>query len=256
MLTLISPAKKLLTPTKPYPNATSNPQFLDKTAELACLMQSKSTTELANMMDISADLAELNFKRYQEFSIHDPKEAQTYPAVFLFQGDVYQSLKAKDWSSSTLDYAQSHLNILSGLYGLLNPLDRIQAYRLEMGVRLNNSCGKSLYDFWRHSITHALNNKLKAQINPILINLASNEYFKAVDEKKLAYPVCTINFYENKNGSLKMVGTLAKKARGAMANFIMNHEVDDLAGVKLFNELGYTYIKDSSSEKNIDFVRA
>lgn len=181
--------------------------------------------------------------------------SHAYPALFLFQGDVYQGLDAKNWDQKTLHYAQDHLRILSGLYGLLKPLDAIQPYRLEMGTRLENPAGKTLYDFWKHAVTHALNQQLAEQKNPVLINLASIEYVKVVDEKTLDYPIITINFYEKKNDRLKMIGIHAKKARGAMARFLMQHQSENLSCLKEFKELGYKFHAPTSSERHFDFVR-
>ena len=249
MLTLLSPAKKLLSISKPYEGQSTQPLFVDQTKVLANIMRSKSVSEIAALMDLSNDLAELNFARYQSFA-----SADSYPALYLFQGDVYQGLQAKAWNERTVAYSQDHLRILSGLYGLLHPMDCIHPYRLEMGVRLENPQGKNLYAFWQDKITNVLNQQLAAQRNPILINLASTEYFKVVDTKKLKYPIVTVNFYEKKNDALKMIGIHAKKARGVMARFIMEQQIDDLDQLKTFNESGYQY-HPSSSEQHIDFVR-
>lgn len=255
MFTLISPAKKLLSGYSPYTEFTSEPAFLKKTQELVRLMKKKSEADLVSLMDLSKDLAQLNLQRYKEFSTTNQEVATSYPAIYLFQGDVYQGLQAKSWQQPTLDFAQSHLGILSGLYGVLKPLDRIQPYRLEMGVGLENPKGKNLYAFWQKPITQALNELLAQQANPILINLASTEYFKAVDEKTLAHPVLTINFYEQKGNQLKMIGILSKKARGTMAKFIMEHQIDRVEGLKEFKELGYTFHLKTSSDRHLDFIR-
>ncbi|PWY56039.1 peroxide stress protein YaaA [Legionella qingyii] len=255
MLILLSPAKKLLNSSKPYSGTTSNPMFVDKTNSLVKLMKSKSVADIAALMDLSKDLAELNYKRYQDFCLDNTGSSHAYPALLLFQGDVYQGLKAASWEQTTIDYSQNHLRILSGLYGVLKPLDNIQPYRLEMGVHLQNPAGKSLYDFWQKTITDALNQELAAQKNPVLINLASNEYFKAVDTKGLNYPIITINFYEKKNDQLKMIGIHAKKARGTMAKFLMQNQFDDLEQLKQFNELGYKFHQSTSTVSHLDFVR-
>ncbi|WP_058535322.1 peroxide stress protein YaaA [Legionella saoudiensis] len=254
MLILLSPAKKLLKTEKPYSGNISKPLFPEQTRTLVELMKSKSVEDIAALMDLSKDLATLNFARYQEF-VFDGHSPHAYPALFLFQGDVYQGLQADTWKPETVTYAQSHLRILSGLYGLLNPLDSIQPYRLEMGVRLTNPAGKSLYDFWQSTIAETLNQQLASQKNPAVINLASTEYFKAVNEKKLNYPVITINFYEHKNNQLKMIGIHAKKARGVMAKYLMEHQIDTLEGIKQFNELGYEFHQANSSATHFDFVR-
>lgn len=255
MLTLLSPAKKLLKFTKPYLDATTQPLLHSKMIKLARVMKTKSVEQLAGLMDLSKDLAVLNFDRYQHFKLNDSRIEQSYPAIYLFQGDVYQGLQADTWSSEDIEYSQEHLGILSGLYGLLRPLDRIQPYRLEMGVRLENPAGNNLYEFWQDPIAKILNQKLAEQSNPVLINLASTEYFKAVNEKKLRYPVITINFYEQKNSELKMIGIYAKKARGLMAKFIIQNQIDDLNQIKDFTESGYCFNQGSSSDRHLDFVR-
>jgi uncharacterized protein len=256
MLTLLSPAKKLLNSSKPYSGIRSQPIFTDKTNTLVKLMQTKSVADIAALMDLSQDLAELNFNRYQSFSMDNNALPCAYPALFLFQGDVYQGLQANSWDQKAVNYSQDHLRILSGLYGLLKPLDNIQPYRLEMGVRLTNPEGKNLYDFWQNSLTQILNQQLALDKNPVLINLASTEYFKAIDEKKLNYPIITINFYEQKNNELKIIGIYAKKARGTMAKFLMQNEIDNLEQLKTFNELGYQFHEQSSSERHLDFIRS
>lgn len=254
MLILLSPAKKLLKTYKPYSRTTSQPLFTEKTNTLVKIMQSKSSADIASLMDLSQDLATLNYERYQAFAL-DGHSQYEYPSLFLFQGDVYQGLEAKTWDVKTVEYAQSHLRILSGLYGLLRPLDTIQPYRLEMGVRLENPCGKTLYDFWQETISHELNQQLKSQENPVVINLASGEYFKAVDENALKYPVVTINFYERKKDELKIIGIYAKKARGLMAKFMMQNQIDDIEQIKKFQESGYEYHPESSTESHLNFVR-
>jgi uncharacterized protein len=255
MLTLLSPAKKLLANTKPLDFDTTEPMFLKETGELVKIMKTKSVEQIAGLMDLSHNLAVLNYHRYQDFHLK-PGTAQTeYPALFLFQGDVYQGLEATKWSSGDVDFSQSHLAILSGLYGMLRPLDMIQPYRLEMGVHLANPRGDTLYAYWRDTITKALNKELASHDKPILINLASAEYFKAVDEKNLNYPVLTINFYERKNHQIKMIGIYAKKARGMMARFIMQNRIDKPEQLKDFSESGYHFNSDSSTEHHLDFIR-
>lgn len=255
MLVLLSPAKKLLERFKPYTDCTSQPQFLDKTNELALLMKKKSVADIAALMDLSQNLAELNYNRYRAFCLNDNKVAQSYPALFLFQGDVYQGLQAGCWNQRTLKYAQQHLRILSGLYGLLSPLDRIQCYRLEMGIALENPLGKNLYDFWQATLTQELNVQLAAQDTPVLINLASQEYFKVIQTKKINYPIMTINFYEQKNNALKMIGIHAKKARGLMAKFIMENQIDNLETLKEFKVANYLFHEATSKDNHLDFVR-
>ena len=253
MFVLISPAKKLLTPIKPFAGLTTTPQLHQQAFILAQLMKTKSMGELATLMDLSHDLALLNYERYQSFSFDDSASLSSYPAGFLFQGDVYQGLQVQGWSEVDLEYAQAHLGILSGLYGLLRPLDNIQPYRLEMGVRLSNPAGETLYDYWRPVVTEQVNAILKN--NSMLINLASNEYFKVIDSKKVIKPIIDIQFYEQKNGQIKMIGIYAKKARGVMAKFIVQNKAADLETLKQFNELGYVFNPERSSEQQISFIR-
>ncbi|HAT1772794.1 TPA: peroxide stress protein YaaA [Legionella pneumophila] len=255
MLTLLSPAKKLLSISKPYPKETSNPLLLDKALQLVKIMKSKSVEQIADLMDLSRQLSELNYERYQDFDLKNNPMNHSYPALFLFQGDVYQGLNATSWKDEEIEYAQSHLGILSGLYGFLRPLDRIQPYRLEMGVNLENPAGRTLYAFWSETVTNTLNQILAKQNNPVLINLASTEYFKVVDEKKLSYPIVTINFYEQKNSELKMIGILAKKARGIMAKYIMQNRIDSLEQIKEFSESGYLFDKETSNPNCLNFIR-
>lgn len=256
MLIILSPAKKLLKISKPYSGCVSQPEFLDKTNTLAQLMRSKSIEDIAALMDLSQDLARLNFDRYQHFSFDNSESMDFYPALFLFQGDVYQGLQSQCWDQNTVAYSQSHLRILSGLYGLLKPLDAIQPYRLEMGVRLHNPQGKNLYDFWQNTIANSLNQHMEFQKNQVIINLASTEYFKVVNSKQLNHPIIHINFYEKKNNQLKIIGIHAKKARGVMAKFIMQEQIDEIGQLKHFNELGYEYSSFTSSASHLDFIRS
>lgn len=254
MLTLLSPAKKLLQNLIPYTNETTEPGFINETHQLVDIMKGKTTEQIAALMDLSNDLAKLNYERYQHFNF-ESNPLQSHPSLYLFQGDVYQGLAAKSWSEATVAFSQQHLGILSGLYGLLKPLDRIQPYRLEMGVRLSNPSGNTLYAFWKEIITRAINEELSLHKNPLLINLASTEYFKVIDEKKCAYPIVTINFYERKNNEIKMIGLFAKRARGMMAKYIMEQQIDNLEQITAFKESGYQFNKETSSERHIDFIR-
>lgn len=255
MLILISPAKKLLSPSNPFSEATSQPQFSLDTKKLIKIMKSKSVTDIAHLMHLSADLARLNYDRYQHFFMDEVPSNVSYPALFLFQGDVYQGLQAKSWTQEDINYSQEHLAILSGLYGLLKPLDAIQPYRLEMGVRLENPKGTTLYDFWSKVITEYLNDQLESHKNSFLLNLASTEYFKSVDQKKLKHPVVTVNFYEQKQSEMKMIGIYAKKARGVMAKYLIQNRIDNLDQIKNFNELGYCFNESTSSPQHLDFIR-
>jgi cytoplasmic iron level regulating protein YaaA (DUF328/UPF0246 family) len=264
MITLLSPAKKLSTTDVPNIKKTTRPKFLEKTQELVGKMQAMSVTDLQHLLHISEALAELNYKRYQDFEFENSKSAanananiamNANPAVFLFHGDVYQSLTARSWDSATLNFSQDHLLILSGLYGLLRPLDAIQPYRLEMGTRLANSCGNNLYDFWQSVIAHELNERLMTHKNPVLVNLASNEYSLAVQPKYVKYPMVTIHFKEKRGDKLQIIGILAKKARGAMANFLMQNRIDSPDALKEFTGGGYRFCEKSSDSNNFNFIR-
>jgi cytoplasmic iron level regulating protein YaaA (DUF328/UPF0246 family) len=254
MLTLLSPAKKLLDFTKPFGNDTTDPILLTEANRLAHIMKEKSAEEIASLMDLSKDLAQLNYKRYQKFHLKHVTQDLTYPSLYIFQGDVYQGLQAASWSAKDVSYAQEHLGILSGLYGLLRPLDRIQPYRLEMGVALSNPRGKNLYAYWDEPIAHTINRLVAQHKHPALINLASNEYFKAINTKTIKCPIITINFYEKKGNDIKMIGLFAKKARGMMARFLMQNQIDTLDDIKNFNEAGYHFDKEMSNSNTLSFV--
>lgn len=255
MYLVVSPAKKLAPINRPFLGRTSQPMFHELTDVLIELMRTKSVADLMKLMDISHDLASLNYERYQHFHTKKSPDAYSYPALFLFQGDVYQGLQASSLTQQEIDYAQEHLGILSGLYGLLRPLDAMQPYRLEMGTRLDNPAGNSLYAFWQELVTQQLNAILASQENPLLVNLASTEYFKVINVTQLNYPVLTINFYERKNDELKMIGIHAKKARGLMARFIVQHRIEKPEQIQEFKEQGYVFHEPTSSEHHLEFVR-
>lgn len=255
MITLLSPAKKLLQFEHVYAEACSEPRFPDMTQQLVAIMREKSEADIASLMHLSPNLARLNWERYQHFAERDVPMTQSYPAVLYFQGDVYQSLQASSWSEKTMVYAQDHLLILSGLYGLLRPLDRMQAYRLEMGTRLANPKGENLYDFWKEAIVRAINLQASAQSNPGVVNLASGEYFKSVHTNALEVPLLEVQFKEDKNGSQKTIGIFAKKARGLMAKYIMEAQVDSFEGLKAFHGNDYHFDPSQSSEHAYIFVR-
>lgn len=254
MLVLISPAKKLASKKPPYLGKTSLPRFCAKTEQLVELMKEKSPEQIAALMDLSPQLASLNFDRYQRFNLNPDFDSAT-PALFLFQGDVYQGLQAAKWSDKEVAYAQDHLAILSGLYGILKPLDCIQPYRLEMGTKLVNGEGENLYQFWRHVVTERINEQLMVDASPWLINLASNEYFKVINEKELKFPLVNIHFYEQKQQQIKMIGIYAKKARGMMAKYIIQQQINTIEKLQDFNEGGYQFNPQTSSESQLNFIR-
>jgi len=252
MLFIISPAKSLNFDIKNLPKKTSNPQFLNKSEVLIKELRKFSTKDLSKLMKISDKLAELNYQRYQEFktpfNINNAK-----PALFVFNGDVYNNIDEENYSQEELDFAQNNLRILSGLYGVLKPLDLMQAYRLEMGTSLKNNKGNNLYDFWSSDITNYFNETLKNQNENVIINLASNEYSNAINQDLLKGKLLNIIFKNNKNGSYKTIGLLAKRARGLMSNFIIKNKITKLEDLKLFNENNYQFKSEFSDDYNWHF---
>lgn len=257
MITLLSPSK-----TQDYTDERVNmtsvqntePTLLHESAMLVDVLQRQSADALARLMNISDALATLNHERYQHFSLpFTPDNARQ--ALLAFRGDVYTDIAIDTYGSADFAFAQNHLRILSGLYGLLRPLDLIQPYRLEMKTPLHNPRGKNLYQFWGHRITEQLNEALQEHRNPTLINLASQEYFRAVDAKKLNAHVITPVFKENKNGQFKTIAVYAKRARGMMANFIVEKKIDIPEQLKTFNEGHYAYHEPLSSKSEWIFIR-
>lgn len=254
MLTVISPAKRLNEKPHALPEgfAQSVPEFLSDAARLAKLARGLTPADLCGLMDISAKLGQLNHDRFAAF---DAKASGT-PAAFLFDGDTYAGLEARRMEPDTLRWAQGHLRILSGLYGLLRPLDGIQPYRLEMGARLANPKGPDLYHWWGAKPAQALKALADETGAKVLVNCASAEYFGAVDLKALGLPVITPVFLEEKAGAAKIVSFWAKKARGAMARFIAEHHLTDPADLRGFTTGGYRFDPGSSDLARLVFRRA
>lgn len=247
MLILISPAKTLDLNSTDI-SLTTEPEFKKETSELITLMKKKSTGDLMRLMDISENLASLNAKRYKEFKKQFDSE-NSKQALLAFKGDVYTKMDVDNYSKEEFQFAQKHLRILSGLYGLLRPMDLIQPYRLEMGVKLENKNGKNLYEFWGTRIAKAIN---KAAGKAPLINLASQEYFKAVDSDAVKTKIISPIFQEYKNGKYQIIGIYAKQARGLMTDYIIKNKITDPEQLKLFNAAGYEWAGD---ENNWRFVR-
>ncbi|MDR3412561.1 MAG: peroxide stress protein YaaA [Formivibrio sp.] len=243
MLMLISPAKTLDTTTPPVTPSHSTPAFLTQSAKLISILKKKSPQDLAELMGLSDKLALLNFERFQSWqSDFTPDNAK--PAVLTFMGDVYEGMDAASFTPAQFDYLIRHLRILSGLYGLLRPLDLMQPYRLEMGTHLPNKKGRDLYAFWGDTLTEAI----KA-LNPgVVINLASNEYFKAVHPKKLSCPVITPVFEEWHGGKYKIISFHAKRARGLMVRWAALYDVTDPQQLKNFDLEGYAFDPAASDE--------
>jgi cytoplasmic iron level regulating protein YaaA (DUF328/UPF0246 family) len=210
--------------------------------------------DIAELMKLSIKLAELNFDRYEAFEPECTKD-NAKQAILAFKGDVYQGLDAESFSAADFKFAQQHLRILSGLYGLLRPLDLMQPYRLEMGTKLVTDRGKNLYEFWGDIITDGLNKQLGKIKSGTLVNLASNEYFKSVKPKNIAGEIVTPQFKEYKNGEYKMIGIYAKRARGLMARYIIQNQLTRPEALKDFSEEGYSFNKKLSAGNSLVFTR-
>jgi uncharacterized protein len=251
MLILISPAKNLDYSPPLIEVSRTVPRMADDTAALAKVTVKLSRADIAKMMHLSDKLADLNWHRFQSLkSALDSDD--TLQAALAFNGDVYQGLSARTLASDDLDWAQQHLRILSGLYGLLRPLDAIAPYRLEMGTRLKTRRGTSLYDYWGAKISKALNADLADSAEPVVVNLASTEYFSAVDKKALKARIVTCHFKEIKDGEARILSFYAKKARGMMARFAIEGRIDKPEGLKEFNVEGYQF--DAAISKLNDWV--
>ena len=252
MKIVISPAKSLdyttELPTKKYTEA----QFLSKSETIQKTLKKKKPKDLMELMSISEKLADLNWQRNQDWELPFTPD-NSRPAVYAFNGDVYVGLDAYTIPEEKLDVLQDKLRILSGLYGLLKPLDLMQEYRLEMGTSIPIGSKKNLYEFWKKTITDSLNKELEK--NELFINLASNEYFSAVDTKSLKVPVITPEFKDYKDGKLKMISFFAKKARGLMVRYIIDKNVETLEELKNFNYEGYAFDANLSKGNKLVFTR-
>ena len=232
MKIIISPAKKLATDN--FINKGTSIQFLEETKYLVKELKTYTVSDLKSLMKLSDNLAQLNWQRFQDWNTKDVGQA-----LFMFKGDVYQGLKAKNFTNIELDFAQENLRILSGLYGLLKPKDLIYPYRLEMGTKLITKTGSNLYKFWENRLHQALLSELKNDEE--IINLASEEYSKAIQLNKFSNPVITPVFKDLKNGKLKVISFFAKRARGEMANFIIKNKIKNSENLKSFSNLGYQF---------------
>lgn len=250
MLICLSPAKSLRT--DPVPVQTTEPRFQQDAERLAASGRNLTLAQLKSLMSISDDLARLNRGRFQEFK-DDP--TGTNPAVFLFDGDTYKGLEARTLDPEAIAWAQDHLRLLSGLYGVLRPLDAIRPYRLEMGSRLKTRRGGNLYDYWGDAIAKALMSDASAVGTTTLLNCASQEYFHAADRPALDLTVVTPKFYETKPKGPQMVSFYAKQARGAMARFVIGRRITDPDGILDFDTGGYAYAPDLSTHNNPAFLR-
>jgi cytoplasmic iron level regulating protein YaaA (DUF328/UPF0246 family) len=247
MKIVISPAKSLDFDSALPTDRFSQPQFLDHSEKLNKVLAKKKPKALSELMSISDNLAQLNWERNQQFSTpFNPENAR--PAIYAFNGDVYQGLDAYSIPEDKLDRLQSTLRILSGLYGVLRPLDLMQPYRLEMGTSLKVGRKKNLYEFWKKTLTEHLNGEL--QEGELFINLASNEYFGAIDEKQLKVPVITPIFKDWKNDKLKVISFFAKKARGSMVRYILDNDAHSLDDIKGFDYDDYQYSQEHTVKEH------
>jgi cytoplasmic iron level regulating protein YaaA (DUF328/UPF0246 family) len=252
MKLVLSPAKSLDFESKLPTAKTTEGYFLAEAERINKLLKKKSARSLSKLMKISDSLGQLNYERNQDWQLPFNKE-NARQALYAFSGDVYRGLDAYTIDTKKLDKVQDTVRIISGLYGILKPLDLIQPYRLEMGTKMPVGKNKNLYEFWKKKVTQALNDELED--DELFLNLASNEYFKAIDKKALKVPVITVTFKDFKNGEYKMIGFFAKVARGLMTRYIIDTDANTLDDVKGFNSEGYGYSEDLSSETELVFVR-
>jgi cytoplasmic iron level regulating protein YaaA (DUF328/UPF0246 family) len=253
MLLVISPAKTLDFSPAPEALPATAPEMGAETARLARVARKLKAADLKRLMDISDKLAELNVARFKAFAPKD--EDAGVQAVLAFAGEVYVGLQGRTLDHAALDWTQGHLRILSGLYGLLRPLDRIQPYRLEMGTRLGTDRGANLYDFWGDRISKALNKAARDHADPTLVNLASQEYFGAVDARALKIPVVTCHFKQEQDGLIRNIAFYAKTARGLMARYVIDQRVAHVERLKDFHTAGYRFRPDLSVERDWVFTR-
>lgn len=255
MIAILSPAKNLNTEKlKKEIKNTSQPQFLSEAEILMQQLKKMKAKDISKFMQLSPKLADLNYDRFQNWeNTHTNKNAK--PAILTFNGDAYTGLQADDFTQQELDYAQKHIRILSGLYGLLSPLDIIQPYRLEMGKPLKTKGNKDLYSFWDNKISTALNTAIAESGSPYLVNVASHEYYKAVQQKNINATVINCTFKEYKNGEYKSIMVFLKKARGYMCRFIVKNKINNPKDLLAFEMDGYVYNPKLSKENDLVFTR-
>ena len=252
MLIVLSPAKSLDFTAAPPAVAMTAPQLADDTAELAKVAKKLRVADLKRMMDLSDSLAKLNRERFQAFQADSEDGLQ---AAFAFNGDVYMGLKARELDRKALAWAQERVRILSGLYGVLRPLDAIQPYRLEMGVRIKTRRGQNLYDFWGPRVSQSLDAAMAGHKERTLVNCASQEYFGAVDRAALKAPVVTCRFLEEKDGEARIMSFFAKRARGLMARYAIDNRIERAADLRAFDVDGYRFQPSLSSDEEFTFAR-
>ena len=254
MIALLSPAKSLDYDSPLKTQRATQPRFQEETATLVKQLKGMSQSEIGSLMSISEKLAALNHERYQTFESDFTKD-NSRAAILAFTGDVYRGMELEKWDKNDFSTAQKSIRILSGLYGLLRPLDLIQPYRLEMGTKLKNAAGKNLYDFWDANLTKLINADLSKADSDLIVNLASNEYFSSVQRDGLKGQLITPIFKDEKNGKMKIISFYAKKARGMMADFIVRESIRSIATLKTFKTAGYQFSASDSSDSELLFYR-
>lgn len=254
MITIISSTKSLDLDRKVQEfYDETEPVFLKEVDELVKILRNYGEEDLGKLMKVSDKLAKINHERYMNFHTQD---VASKVAIFSFSGDVYKSMDPFQFSSEEIDFAQNHLRILSGLYGVLKPLDRIKEYRLEMATKLNIGEFKDLYGYWTNKITNSILSEVNSHKEKVILNLASLEYSKTIDRNKLKdIEVFDVEFKEKREGKFKIIGTYAKKARGAMVSYIIREAIDSIEGVKRFQQDGYIFNEELSTENNLVFTR-
>lgn len=250
MITLISPAKSMNFETQLNNIKASEATFKDKTKELLSICKNLSKNDISKIMGVSAKIAELNYERFQDFDNLPSKQA-----IFAYNGDVYNNIDTSSFSSDNLDFAQQHLLIISGLYGLLHPLDLIKPYRLEMGIKLDNITEKRLSKFWQAIISNKLNQIISTHSNKFIINLASNEYSDAIDKNITQAKIINIHFREIRNNQVKNIPINSKRARGMFADYIIRNQIDSLLALPEFDYSGYLYNAEMSDSNNLVFIK-
>ncbi|WP_340600436.1 peroxide stress protein YaaA [Acinetobacter sp. HZNU-JH01] len=254
MLALISPAKTLDYETALPTDTYTQPRLLEQSQQLIDVCRKLSASEIASLMTVSEKIANLNVERFRDWNA-DFDFSNARQALFAFKGDVYTGLDAYHLKDQDIDFAQQHLRMLSGLYGLLRPLDLMMPYRLEMGTKLKNTRGHNLYEFWGSIITDQINQDLADINSKVLVNLASDEYYKSVNEKKIQAEIIKPVFLDQKNGKYKVISFYAKKARGLMARYLIENKLSRVEQLKAFDSEGYYFDAESSSDKELVFKR-
>ena len=254
MLIILSPAKTLDFEETNISLSTTIPEYIPQSSELIQILKKYSVQDLSELMSLSDKLAALNVARYESWNKRFTNQ-NSKAAIFAFNGDVYEGLDASTLTKKQLEYCQQHLRILSGLYGILKPLDLMQPYRLEMGTSLKNKKGSDLYSFWGKRLTQDIQEELAKQKKPFLLNLASEEYFKVIHAKDLGYPIISPVFQDEKDGKFKIISFYAKKARGLMARSVIQNRVEDPSQLEGFNLEGYYYVEELSKPSAPVFQR-